>query len=66
MVTIKLERHNYDDKMNEEERKHITETELDQYENFDYIIENKVIDDLKTSAIEIVRNEENYGGDFNA
>ena len=66
VVTIKLERKNYQDQMTEEERQHVTETELDQYEDFDYIIENRVIDDLKTSAIEIVRNEENYGGGYNA
>ena len=64
VVTIKLERFNYNDQMNDEERHHKTETELDQYDDFDYIIENKVMDDLKTSAIEIVRNEENYGGDY--
>ena len=62
VVTIKLERHNYKDLLTEEERQHITETELDGYDGFDYIIENKVFDDLKTSAIEIVRNEENYIG----
>ncbi len=66
VVTIKLERKNYNDQMTDEERQHVTETELDQYEDFDYIIENRVIDDLKTSAIEIVRNEENYGGGYNA
>ena len=65
VVTIKLERKNYEDQMTDEERQHVTETELDQYEDFDYIIENRVIDDLKTSAIEIVRNEENYGGGYN-
>ncbi|MBP5679305.1 MAG: hypothetical protein J6X28_05740 [Bacilli bacterium] len=63
VVTIKLERKNYKDEMTEEERNHITETELDQYDDFDYIIENKTLKDLETSAIEIVRNEENYGGD---
>lgn len=66
VVTIKLERENYKDYLTDEERKHRTETELDTYDNFDYIIENKVIEDLKTSAIEIVRNEENYGGDYDA
>ena len=64
VVTIKLERENYNDYLTDEEREHRTEVELDKYENYDYIIENKVVDDLKTSAIEIVRNEENYGGDL--
>ena len=62
VVTIKLERKNYKDDLTEEERAHITETELDQYEDFDYIIENNVLDDLQTSAMELVRNEERYGG----
>ena len=62
VVTIKIERNNYDDRLTEEERNHITETELDQYDDFDYIVENKMIEDLKTNAIEIIRNEENYGG----
>ena len=40
VVTIKLERTNYNDELTEEERGHVTETELDHYEDFDYIIEN--------------------------
>ena len=63
VVTIKLERKNYNDLLTEEERSHVTETELDQYDEFDYIVENKMLEDLKTNAIEIVRNEENYGGE---
>ena len=46
----------------EEEQNHITETGLDSYSKFDYIIENNSFDDLKRSALEIVRNEENSGG----
>lgn len=64
VVTIKLERANVTPTLTEEEQNHITETELDSYKNFDYIIENQKLEDLKDSAIEIVRNEENYGGDF--
>lgn len=64
VVTIKLERNNYDDQLTDEEKKHKTEKEIDKYKDFDYIIENKSLKDLKTSAIEVVRNEENYGGDL--
>ena len=62
VVTIKLERKNYDMELTEEEKNHITEKEILDYNNFDYIIENKSLSELKNSALEIVRNEENYGG----
>jgi len=62
VVTIKLERKNYDDCLSEEEAKHVTEKEINDYNNFDYIIVNRGFDDLKRSAREVVRNEENYGG----
>ena len=62
VVTIKLERHDFQTDLSEEEKNHITEQELDTFQDFDYIIENRGLQDLKTSAIEVVRNEENYGG----
>ena len=62
VTTIKLERPNFDNQLTEDEAKHITEQEIDKYKEFDYIIENKSLDDLKRGALEIVRNEENYGG----
>ena len=64
VVLIKLERKNYNDKLTEEERNHITEKEIDAYNNFDYIIENKSLDDLNIKALEVVRNEENYEGEL--
>lgn len=63
VVTIKLERHHYIDDLTDEEAKHITESEIATYDDFDYIIENRGLDDLKNAALEIIRNEENYGGD---
>lgn len=62
VVTIKLERSNYDNELKEEEKNHITEKDLDDYDDFDYIIDAKDRADLKRSALEVVRNEENYGG----
>lgn len=62
VVTIKLIRKNYDNKLTKEEENHITEKEIKDYNDFDYIIENDNLDDLKRSALEIVKNEENYGG----
>ena len=64
VVLIKLERKHYNDKLTEEERNHITEKEIDAYNNFDYIIENKNLDDLNIKALEVVRNEENYEGEL--
>lgn len=62
VVTIKLKRNNYNDYLTEEEKNHITEREISEYNNFDYIIENRGFQDLRNSAVEVVRNEENYGG----
>lgn len=62
VITIKLERTNYDTELSEEEENHITEREIVAYDEFDYIIENKGLKELKTSALELIRNEENYGG----
>ena len=58
VVTIKLEREDYDDLLDDEERKHITETEIDGYKDFDYIIKNIGIDELKKEASNIIKNEE--------
>lgn len=58
VITIKLER-KQNNNLTEEEKMHITEQEIDKYDNFDYIIKNENIDDLKKKAIEIVRTEEN-------
>ena len=53
---------NYDKMLTEEEEKHITEKEIAGYDDFDYTIMNKGLHELKNSAIEIVHNEEKYGG----
>lgn len=62
VVAIKLERSNYDNNLSKEEKEHITENDLDNYTEFDYLVENSNLKDLKRVALEIVRNEENYGG----
>ena len=53
-----LEREDYDDLLDEEERKHITETEIDDYKDFDYIIKNTGIYELRKEASSIIKNEE--------
>lgn len=55
---IKLIRKDYDDKLSDEERSHITETALDNCDDFDYIIENESKESLENSAHVLVRNEE--------
>ncbi len=58
VVTIKLIRSDYDTMLNSEEAKHITETEIDNYKNFDYIVENHDLEELKEAAVELIRKEE--------
>ena len=61
VVSIKLERKNYNPELTEEEANHITEKAINDYQHFDYVIENRNLADLKTAAIELIRNEEGYG-----
>ena len=58
VVTIKLEREQFDDGLSETEKQHITETDLEKYNNFDYKVKNSSIYDLKKAAKEIVAIEE--------
>lgn len=62
VITIKIDRKDFDNELKPNEKNHITEKDLDNYNEFDYIIENKGIDELKNKALEIVRNEENNSG----
>ena len=58
VVSIKLIRRDYDDKLSDEEKNHITEKEISMYNDFDYIIENIGLDNLKEEAMEIIHNIE--------
>lgn len=58
VVTIKIVRNNYEDGLAEEEKKHITETEINGYNDFDYIIENTGFEELKKQARMIIKKEE--------
>lgn len=61
ITTIKLVRNNYDDELTEEQKDHITEKALDDYDDFDYIVENESIESLKNTAKFIVESrEDNY------
>jgi len=61
VVTIKVERENFVSDLTEEEKSHITETDLDNYHDFDYVVINRSLKDLSESALEIVRDEVGYG-----
>lgn len=58
VCSIKLLRNDYDDNLTEDERKHITEIAMNNYEDFDYILENKNLESLKNTAHFIAKNEE--------
>ncbi len=54
-ITIKLERPNYQSELSTKEKNNITETALDNYHNYDYILINDgSIDDLKTKITNIL------------
>ncbi len=51
---IHIKRENYNNNLTAEQQKHITEQDLENYNNFDFEIENKNYDSLKKKAKEIV------------
>lgn len=53
-VSIRIVRNNYDNGLTDKEKDHITETDLDTYNNFDYIIENKTYEWLEKSVKNIL------------
>ena len=57
VMVIKIERENQENGLTEEEKKHRTETEIDEYQGFDIIIKNEKEEDLKFSAKTIVEKE---------
>ena len=59
VVTIKIVRDgSFDNGLVGEEKTHITETEIEQYNNFDYIIKNDGFESLKKQAHELIKREE--------
>lgn len=57
-ITIHVKRELYNNKLNQSERTHITETELLNYDKFDYTINNYENTDLEKEAINIIKKEE--------
>lgn len=58
VITIKLERDDYNNHLTGEESNHITETEIDNYNEFSYILKNTDKNKLKKDAINIVKMTE--------
>ena len=57
VTTIKIERKNYYKELSESEKNHITETEIDTFDNFDYKVINSGYSSLEEQAKEIVKKE---------
>lgn len=55
-ISIRVNRNNYDNKLTESEKEHLTEVGLDNYTNFDYLVENTGYDKLKTDVENILRS----------
>lgn len=58
VVTIKLTRENLNNDLTDSEKAHITETDLDNYNNYDYEVINDSIIELREKAKEIIAKEE--------
>lgn len=57
VVTIHLKRNNYENNLTLEEKQHITEQEVDIYQDYDYTIINDNINTLKNNAHIIIQKE---------
>ena len=59
VITIKVVRSNFDTNLTLEEQKHSTETALDGFDDYDYIVENNgTIDELEEKILKIVKEVE--------
>lgn len=60
VIVIRVNRPNFDNGLTEEQKKHRTETDLDDYENYDYVIENDgTLEELKEKIKTILQKEMN-------
>lgn len=57
VVTIKVERINFESPLTDSQQKHITETALDGYDEFDYYLVNDTLDKLKEDVYKIYEEE---------
>ena len=60
IIAIHVDRPNFDNGLTEEQKKHPTEVDLDDYDKYDYkIVNDGTIEDLKEKVIKIIREVEN-------
>ena len=57
VVTIKVERINFETNLSGKEQKHSTETAMDNYIDFDYVIINDTLEKLKEDVYKIYKEE---------
>ena len=60
---IHVIRENFDNKLSEEEKKHVTETEMEEYKDYDYIVRNTSKERLFSEADKIMGLEEAKEGE---
>lgn len=58
VVTIKINRINFETELTGSEQKHKTETAMDNYDNFDYVVTNDTLDKYEKDIYEIFKKEE--------
>ena len=60
VYSFNIRRSNFEDGLTEEQRKHYTEIALDNYDKFDYIVENNgTLEELNEKIVNIVKEIEN-------
>lgn len=59
-ILVKIEKHNFDNGLTQIQKKDITETDVDNYHSFDYVVENdKEILNLEKQIIDIIEGGQN-------
>lgn len=58
VVTIHINRINFETELKTNEQKHITETAMDNYKNYDYEITNNTLEELEKDIYKIYKEEE--------
>ena len=61
---IHVIRENYDNKLSDDEKKHVTETEMEQYKDYDYIVRNTSKERLFSEADKIIGLEAQREGEI--
>lgn len=57
-ITIHVKRINFESELTDSQKKHVTETALDDYQGFDYKLINDTLEKLDQDAISIIHKEE--------